>query len=256
MLTVLYQDDDVFVAQTRAGEFDKWGADLYGQNNMGLHVGDNPACVLANRANLLKMLDNFVKTNAIFWLNQIHSDDVVCAKPIANPPNADALWTDEVGVALSVMTADCVPIVLFDGQKIACIHAGWQGLTKGIIGKAVLQFANTPKAVVGACISGQNYQISTELAGRIVESVVGCGEVLQSEDELYQAIIRPDDDQEKCWIDIVKLTEYQLASRGIVMVGEYPQCTYKEQDLYSYRQQTHANKSATGRMAMIVVKKR
>ncbi|WP_066799810.1 polyphenol oxidase family protein [Moraxella oblonga] len=264
MFDVLYQNNHTLVIQTHAGRFDKWGDDVYGQFNMGLHVLDNAPHVLDNRATLLRELHQLTggKIHQIHWLNQIHGNDVTTAKAQITPANADALISDECGVGLSIMTADCVPIALFndcDGGQIACIHAGWQGLTKGIIANTVKQFFDKNiKAVIGACISQASYEIDKTLANNIINSVIDKQLVDLTFDELYQTIIEDkisnQNDTQKCLIDIVKLTRLQLAHLNITVMNDNVPCSYDKPNLYSYRQQTHAKKHATGRMAMVVVK--
>lgn len=259
MFEILYQDTHTLIIQTHAGQFDKWGDELYGQFNTGLHVLDDPKRVLTNRMNLLTKLNELTggKVEQIAWLSQIHSDKVVHADIGMTPTEADALITDKAGVGLAIMTADCVPIALFDGTdggQVACIHAGWQGLAKGIIKNTADQCHDKKlKAVIGACISQKNYEINTTLARNIVHDVIEKNLVDLTFDELYQAIMI-DKENDKCLIDIVKLTRLQLEHLNISVVSDDVPCSYDEPNLYSYRQQTHAKKTATGRMAMVIVK--
>lgn len=258
MFDVLYQNDHVLIVQTHAGKFDKWGDDLYGSFNMGLHVGDDSEQVLTNRMALLGKLNKQTngKISEIHWLNQIHSDIVVSATPTILPQDADALITDRVGVGLSIMTADCVPIALFDDDgQVACIHAGWQGLTKGIIKNTYENFHDKTniKAVIGACISRANYEINKTLAHDIISQVSDKNLVALTAHELYQMIIM-DKDDDKCLMDIVKLTRLQLTHLNITVMNDVVPCSYDDPKCYSYRQQTHAKKRATGRMATVIVK--
>lgn len=254
MFKVLYQDTQTLAVQTQSGRFDKWGEDLYGQFNMGLHVSDNPKRVLANRVQLLQQLHQLTdgQVHELYWLNQTHSDTVIA--PTTRLTDADALITDKVGVGLAIMTADCIPIALFGGGQIACVHAGWQGLTKGIIASTAHQFTHKPiKAVIGSCISQANYEIDQTLAHTIVGNVVDKGLVGMSKDRLYQAIIS-DKADDKCLIDIIHLAQLQLQHLGITYIDTDVACSYDAPNLYSYRQQTHAGKRATGRMATVIVR--
>lgn len=264
-LMILHRTLHIMVAQTTAGDFNKFGCDLYGQFNVGLHVGDSPANVLQNRAKLLKMLNELGQVNAIHWLDQVHSDNVVDIDQSSsmNAHTADALITKCRGQALAIMTADCVPVAIFDDANadasVACIHAGWQGLTNGIIAKALskIRASNTSTshhAVIGAHISQSAYEITRELADKIVNLVCASDLVGMDGDELYQAIIADSQDNDKCLINLDKLTRLQLENLGVQVVNESSLCTYTDPRFYSYRAQTHANKSATGRMATIVVK--
>ncbi|MDO4896622.1 MAG: polyphenol oxidase family protein [Moraxella sp.] len=259
MFDILYQNDRVLIVQTHAGEFDKWGDDLYGSWNMGLHVGDDSEQVLSNRMALLDKLNKITdgKVGEIHWLNQIHSDIVAHAKSAISPQNADALITNKAGVGLSVMTADCVPIALFndDYTQIACVHAGWQGLTKGIIKNTHKTFNNKDniKAIIGACISQKNYEINQNLAHDIISQVIDKKLVALVFDELYQQIIQ-DKDNDKCLMDIIKLTRLQLAHLNIAVINDVIPCSYDDLRFYSYRQQTHTKKRTTGRMATVIIK--
>ena len=261
---VLYQDDSVLVVQTRAGAFDKFDdTDLYGEFNLGLHVNDNPKSVLQRRAMLLDAISAYASIEDIHWLNQIHGDtvlDIDTDTPSLQAVSADALITKSPNQALAIMTADCVPVAIF-GQDvddgIACIHAGWQGLVNGIIAKsyAKLGAISTPKTIIGACISQGAYQIDEALAKRICDEVTAQSLVDMTASDLYDAIIIPSEDAGKVNIDIVKLARLELEHLGIEVVNESVPCSYLEPTLYSYRAQTHAGKSATGRMALLIAKK-
>ena len=80
---------------------------------------------------------------------------------------SDALITKLNKVGLGVLTADCVPILLYDkpNQIISCIHAGWKGAFKDIIKKTVIKIKKTSikkndiSAAVGPCIGSKNYEV-------------------------------------------------------------------------------------------------
>lgn len=260
---VLYQDDQVLVLQTQAGVFDKFdNADLYGDFNLGLHVKDNPKSVLQRRAKLLDAISAHASIDEIHWLNQVHGDtvlDIDTDTPSLQAVSADALITKSSNHALAIMTADCVPVAIFGQNQddgIACIHAGWQGLVNGIIAKSYARLGaiSVPKAVIGACISQGAYQIDEALAKRICDEVTAQSLVDMTSSDLYDAIIIPSNDVGKVNIDIVKLARLELEHLGIEVVNQSVPCSYLEPNLYSYRAQTHAGKSATGRMAMVVVR--
>jgi hypothetical protein len=70
---------------------------------------------------------------------QVHGNDVltVASEPLAAPAEADAIVTAVRGVAATVITADCLPIVIASSAAVATVHAGWRGLDGGVIAKAV-----------------------------------------------------------------------------------------------------------------------
>ena len=111
-----------------------------------------------------------IKKENLILMNQTHSNKVV----LVDNKNkgrilADGLVTKEKGLALCVLTADCVPIILYDemNQTIGCIHAGWRGSINGIIKNVVdkfkeLNIENRIFAAVGPCIGKMSYEVGTE----------------------------------------------------------------------------------------------
>ncbi len=81
---------------------------------------------------------------------------------------ADAAITDSPGVVLSVVTADCAPIAIVAGDVGAVVHAGWQGLLRGVIEAAVHAVraragASAPlQAILGPCIHPHAYEFGDE----------------------------------------------------------------------------------------------
>ena len=83
--------------------------------------------------------------------------------------NSDALLTKLRGVSLGVVTADCVPIILYDAnsQTIGCIHAGWKGALYGIIENTIKEFKkinskNKIFASIGPCIGKKSYEVDID----------------------------------------------------------------------------------------------
>ena len=110
-----------------------------------------------------------INQNKLSLMNQTHSNKVI----IINKRNrnfkkfhSDALITKMKGCALGVVTADCVPIILYDlkNQIIGCIHAGWKGASSGIIENTIKKFKkinlnNKIFASVGPCIGKKSYEV-------------------------------------------------------------------------------------------------
>ncbi|HXO19833.1 MAG TPA: laccase domain-containing protein [Thermoanaerobaculia bacterium] len=70
------------------------------------------------------------------WARQVHSARVLAAMP-GECGEGDALFTRRSGLALSIVTADCVPVLLAGPEGIAAVHAGWRGIASGVIAAAV-----------------------------------------------------------------------------------------------------------------------
>ena len=102
-------------------------------------------------------------------MHQEHSSRIIeiNAKNITKKFYSDALITKLNKIGIGVLTADCVPILLYDkpNQIIGCIHAGWKGAFKNIIKKTVIKIkkASTKKnniaAAVGPCIGKKSYEV-------------------------------------------------------------------------------------------------
>ncbi len=87
------------------------------------------------------------------------------------PLDADAIISQQVNVGLAIMTADCVPVVLYQPTtgQIAAIHAGWQGLACGVIKATAERFVNNDPIVawIGVCISQTHYEVDHHVLDKL-----------------------------------------------------------------------------------------
>ena len=122
--------------------------------NLGRKTGDEPERVDENRRRLCA--EAGADPDALALNYQHHSADVLPARPGARDDRADGLWTDEPGLPVLVLSADCLPIVLVcaNGGRpaLAVLHAGWRGLLAGIA------------AIVGPGIGPCCYDIGDEVS--------------------------------------------------------------------------------------------
>lgn len=143
---------------------------LYKELNCGLGSNDDRINVEKNLDYVSKKIG--VKNENLFLMHQTHSNKVVFIDE-KNKKNkkitADALLTKIEGVAIGVLTADCVPIILYDevNKIVGCIHAGWKGAASGIIENTLDQFKRINKnakiiAAIGPCIGKESYEVSQE----------------------------------------------------------------------------------------------
>lgn len=113
--------------------------------NLGVNSGDDPAHV---RENFRRFCDAVgTDANCLVKNHQVHSDIVRCVTSDDRTPDlalpgvfdGDGLVTDQPGVCLTVFSADCIPVLLYDpvGRCIAAAHAGWRGTALGIAARAV-----------------------------------------------------------------------------------------------------------------------
>ena len=145
---------------------------IYKSLNCGPGSNDQKSKIDKN----LKIVKNKIskKSKNIFLLNQFHSNKFYFIKKNfkykKKRVKADAVITDQVKLPIAVLTADCVPVLLYDHKRkmIAAIHAGWKGAYKGII-KKVISFMlkkgcsnNSITAAIGPCIQQNNYNVGAE----------------------------------------------------------------------------------------------
>jgi len=141
--------------------------------------GDAPDVVARNRAQLVELAG---LPSAPHWLKQVHGIDVVRvdapADTAAPEPEADALVTSVPGVVLAILTADCLPVVFAakDGREIAAAHAGWPGLSKGML-EATLAAMRTPAteviAWIGPAAGPQRYEVGENVFDAFVSQDAG-----------------------------------------------------------------------------------
>ena len=114
-----------------------------------------------------------IRDRNIFLLNQIHSNKFIYVDEkyqFKSKPKADAVITNQKNLPIAILSADCVPILIYDHQKkiIAAIHAGWKGAYKGIVGRVIkfmLKKGSEPQnitAVIGPSISIDNYEVQND----------------------------------------------------------------------------------------------
>ena len=151
--------------------------DIYSSLNCGPGSKDVENNVLSNLAIISEKIG--VPKNNLFLMNQTHGNKVVIInennKNIKRL-NADALITKIKNIAISVLTADCVPILIYEevNQVIACIHAGWRGAVNGIIKNTLNEIVNMGGnhkiyVAVGPCINVKNYEVGKEFFDEFIK---------------------------------------------------------------------------------------
>lgn len=234
----------VYVGQTQIHDLQALETDnphLVGLN-LALHVGDKPYRVHQHRMQLLNYFVPYGVTR-LTWLNQTHS--TICHRVDGQyhieALTGDGLVTSDVGHALMIMTADCLPIALgnADGTEIANLHAGWRGLANGMIEQTIQQMKIKPTwAWLGTAISQPCFEVGQEVKDRFIQSY---GQIVA---DYFQS----SEQQGKYQADLYAMAHYILQKQGIQLILGGEQCSYQNiQDYYSYRRNTK-----TGRMASFV----
>ena len=148
---------------SRKGGFSKG---LYKGLNCGRGSKDKKENILKNLNYVAKKM--IIKKNKLILMNQTHSAKVieVTKNNYKKKINSDAMITKVKGLAIAVVTADCVPIIIYDlkNEIIGCIHAGWKGTFSGIIKNTVNKIKkinnnNMIFASIGPCIGRRSYEV-------------------------------------------------------------------------------------------------
>lgn len=214
----------------------------YADFNLGIHVGDDAASVQANR-DILKA--ELALPGEPAWLDQVHGTELLyVGQNHAGLPTADAAWTDQPGCVLSVMTADCLPILLSTkaGETVAVVHGGWRGLANGILQKTVATLparADEIVAWLGPAIGPRHFEVGSEVRDAFVRSNS------TTADYFSQSASASD----KFYADIFKLGEMSLREAGVADIFGGGVCTFQQSErFFSYRR----DGGRTGRMASVI----
>jgi YfiH family protein len=137
----------------------------YASLNLGRKSGDDVERVDENRRIVCDAVGADLEKLALNY--QVHSALVLPAEPALRGEHADGLWTDEPGLPILAMSADCLPIVLARTGAVAVLHAGWKGLLASIVDAGAHALGRgTLQAAIGPGIGPCCYDVGEEVAGR------------------------------------------------------------------------------------------
>lgn len=188
-------------------------------------------------SNPLEHLQKVIDASCVKYPQQTHSDhiaEVSTENCDSEFPDTDALVTTIPGIAIGVVTADCVPVLIYDHENkiVAAVHAGWRGTVQRIVEK-VLRHISAKGAkphniyvYIGVSISKENYEVGDE----VVKQFVDAGFNLHTIGEKHP-------ETGKFHIDLREANKQMLLSAGIpedhIVVSET--CTYSSPHFYSAR---------------------
>ncbi|MCP4202074.1 MAG: laccase domain-containing protein [bacterium] len=191
-------------------------------------AGRIPGGKKSTRAAILRRLDG--APSDLAWLNQRHSATVRPAA-IGDCGEGDGLWTQRRGLALSIVTADCIPIVCGSENGMAAIHAGWRGLAGGVIEATLSELpcpASTLEAWLGPAIGPCCYEVGTDVAARVIAAT--------------DSSIASTGSAGRPTIDLHRAADLQLRRLGVNRVHRAKACTKCNPDLlWSYRGTSRTN---------------
>nr|NMN92467.1 hypothetical protein [Brenneria salicis ATCC 15712 = DSM 30166]RBP59341.1 hypothetical protein DES54_1402 [Brenneria salicis ATCC 15712 = DSM 30166] len=210
----------------------------YDALNLGNHVGDDCEKVMRNRQLLV---DEAALPSAPHWLEQVHGTQVIRIGD--TPPLAvrgDAAYTDHKDQVCAVMTADCLPVLFCSiaGNEVAAVHAGWRGLSEGVLEETLSGFQAEPSRIMawlGPAIGPDAFEIGPEVRDAFIQR-----------DALAVSAFKPHG--EKFYADIYQLARQRLQACGMTRIFGGNFCTVSEpQKFFSYRRD-----GVTGRMVSLI----
>ena len=224
---------------------------VYASLNCGFGSNDDPGRVAENRARVTARLGLAAETLVTAY--QVHSAEVVSVAeswPPARAPKADGMVTRTRGLALGILTADCVPVLLVDAAAgvIGAAHAGWRGTVGGII-EATARAMETlgarlaaTIAVIGPCIQQASYEVGDDLRAAVLGA-----------DRTATDLFRPGDAGGKFLFDLPGFVARRLERLNLGTIGRIAADTCADEArFFSYRRATKRGETDYGRELSVI----
>jgi len=219
--------------------------------NCGIGSFDSKKNVLKNLKIVCKKIGCTQKK--LVLLNQIHSNNFSFINKKNKFPKkkfkGDALITNARNIALGVLTADCVPILIYDKKRkiISAIHAGWKGAYKGIINKILKYLIKSGSktenliAAIGPCISEKNYEVQKDFKDKFYKK--------DKKNKLFFKIRK-----NKTYFSLNKYIYYQLKKFGVKNLEIINKNTFdKKNNFFSARRSIRNKDIDYGRNISIIM---
>lgn len=215
--------------------------------NCGINSGDVRDNILANRGLVAATLG--VAPSHLASPFQVHGADVAIITepwPVGTGPEADAIVTNTVGIAVAVGTADCAPVLFADAEArvVAAAHAGWGGALKGVLEATVVAMTTLGASVgnitaaIGPAIAQRSYEVGPEFRERFLAKDAANA-------RFFAAAERPD----HFLFDLTAFVWTRLEMLGLGAVTALGLDTYEDEErFFSFRRTTHRGEKDYGRM--------
>jgi polyphenol oxidase len=238
------------LAGLRHGFFGREGGvstGVYASLNAGAGSNDDAAAVSENRRRIAASFG--APPEMLVGAHQVHSPRAVFvdAPWPGERPHADALVTTTPGLALSILTADCAPVLLADARAgvIGAAHAGWKGALGGVLEAVVALMrehgARRIVAAIGPCIHQPSYEVGGEFEARFRAADAGF--------ERFFAPGRAD----RSLFDLPGFCTWRLQDLGAAVIETLPLDTYAHPaKLHSHRRSVHEKLGDYGRNCAVI----
>jgi len=246
MLTIGPLND---LACVRHGFFSRNGGvseGLFTSLNCGFGSGDDKDRVAENRRRAMAQID--LEGERLVTAYQVHSPDVVEVKKVwarEDSPEADAMVTRERGLALGILTADCVPVLFAEPKAgvVGAAHAGWKGALGGVLEAtvaAIKALGGDPRNIVagiGPAISQRSYDVGPEFPTPFL-----------AQDARNSDFFCPGARAGHFHFDLKGYVARRLAAAGLSTIQTLPCDTCAEDErFFSYRRACHRKETDYGR---------
>jgi polyphenol oxidase len=224
---------------------------IYASLNCGRGSNDERERVEENRSRVAGSLG--AKSEQLIGPRQIHSSKAVIvdgAWQVGETPEADAAVTNIRGLALSVLTADCAPILMADAKAgvIAAVHAGWKGAKSGVIESTIEAMeslgakASQICAAIGPTISQAAYEVSPEFEAAFVA------------DSAHNQEYFSQHPGGRPHFNLPAFVKNRLLRGGVTNIQDIGVCTYENESiLFSYRRTCHRSEPDYGRQISAIL---
>lgn len=215
--------------------------------NCGTGSSDQSDIVAINRGRVANAMA--VAPSALIGVHQIHSSLVATVTEPGPQGRADAMVSNTPGLALAILTADCMPILLADAEAgvIGAAHAGWRGALDGVLEAtldAMVALGAEPgriNAVIGPCISQAAYEVGPEFF-----------EEFQAKDPESTRFFA-NGEGDRLLFDLPGFGLKRLRDAGVAQAEWTRHCTYSDPRLfYSYRRSVHGAEADYGRLISVI----
>ena len=223
---------------------------IYATLNAGTGSGDDAASVQENRRRIAAAFG--VAPDHLCGVHQVHSPTAVFidAPWQGERPRADALVTTAPGLAISILTADCTPILFADAEArvIGAAHAGWRGAINGVIESTVRMMqehgARNISAAIGPCIHQASYEVGPEFRAEFLAA-----------DAAYARYFVPGAG-DRSLFDLPGFCAARLVAAGLTHIETLPLDTYVHTaQLHSHRRSVHEKAGDYGRNCSVIMLK-
>lgn len=216
--------------------------------NLATHVGEDLYVVEKNRLELKSWFDPGLQWQ---WLNQVHGNNAVRVSKVSKSINADGIVTSQRGLVCCVLTADCLPIFFAsrDGSEVGLAHAGWRGLSEGILEATVLKFNTAREDLqvwIGPGIGRCHFEVGSDVRDSFLQ-----GQSIDQIKKLDSSFKRIASGPQKFLCNLRSLAEHTLNRLGVTEISGGDFCTYCDEDRFY----SHRRDSRCGRMLSMIYKK-